>query len=130
MDSGDDACRPTHCHTGTNASDADADGACQLRPDMLAKPALDGVFKACRVHKSHPRAHSWGRGADSRVPSGRAGLPVCVDRPSRVATQPCEAPAQDPRHGKRLSVTQKQSPRSPVTDALPIDRHTNLPLCT
>lgn len=26
MDSGNDACRPAHCHTGTNASDADADG--------------------------------------------------------------------------------------------------------
>ena len=32
---------------------------------MLAKAALDGVFIACGVHKSHPRAHSWGRSADS-----------------------------------------------------------------
>ena len=86
-------------------------------------PDLHGRLPPVRTEKGSS-SPSWSRRSHSPnaalAPAGN-----CVYR-----TQPSEAPAQDPRHGKRLSVTHKQSPRSPATDAFPIDRHTNLPLFT
>ena len=84
---------------------------------------LRGCLPPVRTEKGSS-SPSWSR----RSHGPNAALAPAGNRVYR--TQSCKAPAQDPRHGKRLSVTQKQSPRSPATDAFPINRHTNLPLFT
>ena len=104
------------------------------KPGAAEKLALEKNRRACwadlRGHLPPVRTEKWSSSPSwsHSSHSPNAALTPAGNRVCR--TQPCEAPAQDPRHGKQLSLTQKQSPRSPVTDALPIDRHTNLPLCT
>lgn len=87
----------------------------RLHPDTLVEVALDGVFIACGVHKSHTRAYPWGRGADSHIPSGGAGHLVCVDCQSRVAQVPAKMVSQ---HLHPLHRWQKVGTNCPTDSSL------------
>lgn len=114
-----------------------------LRPGKLLEAAKPGAAEKLALEKNRKACWADLRGLLPPVRTERRSSSPSWSRHSHGPntaltpaghhvrrTQPCEAPAQDPRYGKRLSVTQKQSPRSPVMDAFPIDRHTNLPLFT